>query len=748
MTILYSDDFTGADGSAPNSAKWDKAAWLWNTSNSPNPPTITGNLLSLNQSNYCCGVFSVTAFDLTAGGVHVKAVSVPLDAGATSALALHSSTSSNTPFHRIFVDNSGTLYIEDSSGYRYSRPYSSTSDVYWRLQALSGNVQAYTSPTGAPGSWVAVGGARPSLITLSSAKASLSHGRWTGPAAASGVLFDNYQVDTDAIADANAGESVAGIASNVPGGRIFKHSGSVWSIGATGSITEVGVYTGFTPNQIRLVQDGTSTPLSGFDWMTIGSATAGNYAHTFTNVPQAVGTGWYNVQLRDSAAPGTIYTTGKRGVGIHIGVYGQSQATGNAATGDNTLTPTGMSRVHGDQYSGLLTWASLQPGTMNGYIAADILLNSLTGGKVPIAFLNVGYPGIALVTGGNGTWLPLTNQYYTYVKNMLTALEGSVDAFVHIGGESDAAASVTQADFYAGLGTLFSATRTDCGNPNLPIIQVILGNAGSYWNDAQGEVIRAAQVQRCGDANTYRVESYDAELSGDLLHRSAAGYAEVARRWARAVAYAMGLTANWRSPRITAVSAVSQTVYDATIAYDGATDFTPASGVTGLRVTDSILATVITPTSVVRQNANTLRLTLPSAPANVPKIAVAYGASAASNFADNSALGLPLEYTSGVVSSAFVAKHCTLTLTTNGVTPAASQSGIVWAWWDAAPPNLTSTPSVSGTGASTNGSGVFDVPLAGTTLAVGQVGTLLALVSDGTPGSNSNKAFCAPVVVS
>lgn len=97
--------------------------------------------------------------------------------------------------------------------------------------------------------------------------------------------------------------------------------------------------------------------------------------------------------------------------------------------------------------------------------------------------------------------------------------------------------------------------------------------------------------------------------------------------------------------------------------------------------------------------------------------------------------------------AAFYPVQVALTLTTDGSTPAASQSGIVWAWYDASPPDLSALPVASGTGATTDASGVFNIVLDDSSLAPGQIGTLVAMVTDGTPGSGANKAFCGPVEV-
>lgn len=478
-------------------------------------------------------------------------------------------------------------------------------------------------------------------------------GVWFNTAAAAAGQYIGALSGTDV-----AAPPVEAIASAVADGRIFKHSGALWAASNTGSIVETGTYSGFTPNQVRLVQDGTNTPLTGFDWTAITTATGGAYAHTFTNVPQGVGTGWYSVQLRDSAVPATILSTGKRGVGMHIGHYGQSQSSNqfdNYPVVGSALTPTGMSRAHGGQAGAgtVWNWAALDPAKNSAIIAADILLNALTGGNIPMAFINMGYPGTGLVAGGSAQWLPTSGSLYQYGKSLLAGLEGSVDVMVDIRGESDANnGGVAQAAYYAGLGTLYAQTRTDCGNANLPIVLVMLGSVTSYWTDANGEAIKKAMVQKSLDANIYRVESYDAPLHTDNLHRNTTGCERVARRWARAVASILGLATGYRSPRISAFEQISATVYDATIAHGIGTDFTPTTAIPGLRLTDSVTASVLTTTTIARQAADKIRVTLSTAPANMPRVATAYGANVTANIADNSSLALPLEYNDGHTATA------------------------------------------------------------------------------------------------
>lgn len=90
----------------------------------------------------------------------------------------------------------------------------------------------------------------------------------------------------------------------------------------------------------------------------------------------------------------------------------------------------------------------------------------------------------------------------------------------------------------------------------------------------------------------------------------------------------------------------------------------------------------------------------------------------------------------------------TLSLTTDGTNPSANLTGLRWAFFDQALPNLLATPTATGTNGSTNSSGVITVNVTGTTLTAGATGYLI--VSDTTGSvtqSPSCKAFSAPVLV-
>lgn len=93
------------------------------------------------------------------------------------------------------------------------------------------------------------------------------------------------------------------------------------------------------------------------------------------------------------------------------------------------------------------------------------------------------------------------------------------------------------------------------------------------------------------------------------------------------------------------------------------------------------------------------------------------------------------------------ARTVTVTLTSDGATPRASLTGLRWAFWNEPKPDLMACPADSGTGETTDGSGVLVINVA-STLQPGGVGWLVVTDSDGTTTqSPEHKAFSGPVAV-
>lgn len=424
--------------------------------------------------------------------------------------------------------------------------------------------------------------------------------------------------------------------------------------GATGtaSISATGTYAGTAPDQARLVQDGTSTAVSGFDWATIGSATGGNWSHTFTSVPKG---GWYNVQVRNSGS-GDSVTSGKVGAGVLVMVDGQSSAwlwfSSTAYAGDSSLTPDAKLRVTGKQASN--AWNVPATTTMNAAIACGNAL--VTALSCPVGLIDGSWDGSGLTLSVNsGQWVSGggAGNAYTSSDSALTSAGGACAATIWIQGESDADNDVTQSDYYTALGALFGLRRTALSNSSHPYILALLARNTAGLTDAQVEAIKKAQVQKCADTAVYRVERADLPLHSDGTHHTATGYATLGARCAQAVLHALGEASSSRGPSIDSVQQVSSTAFDVNITLRGsATDYTPTSSITGFRALVS--GSPVTISSIAQQSATKIRVTLSSAPGSLPTFDYMWGAAPTITGAvkDNSSLALPLEYNSGVLATA------------------------------------------------------------------------------------------------
>lgn len=536
-------------------------------------------------------------------------------------------------------------------------------------------------------------------------------------------------------------------------GRIYPLSS-----GATGTatFTLAGTYSGTAPDQWRLVLDGGSTSVSGFDWASFTTApSGGTFSQTIASVPKLAG--WYNIQVRNSGAPTNIATSGKVGAGVLVAVDGQSQAwlwfSSTSYAGDSSLTPNTLVRITGVQ-PGTTTWAVPNAATMNGAIACGNAL--VTGLGCPVGLIDGSWDASGLLvpaaggaTGVGGQWISsgVAGTALTASNAAITAAGGAA-ATIWIQGEGDAGAGITQAAYYTALGQMIAIRRTHTSDASHPYVLALLARNDAGMADANREAIKLAQVQKCADTGVYRVERMDLPLHTDGVHHTAAGFTSLGQRCAQAVLVALGVATYYRGPRITAVNKVTSTTFDVTFALTSpATTITPVSSITGFRVLDG--GSPITVSSATRQSATKVRLTLASAPATLPTIQYLYGSlpTITGVIKDDSTLALPAEYNSGVVSAEAAATSVTLTLTTDGSTPAASLSGLKWAFFDQMPGSFLA-PVAQGTTESTDGSGSLVLDITGTTLAAGGTGWLVVTNTDGTTSqSPSAKAFAGPVTV-
>lgn len=433
-------------------------------------------------------------------------------------------------------------------------------------------------------------------------------------------------------------------------------------------------------------------------------------------------------------------------------VDGQSSAwlwfSATAYAGDSSLTPDAKLRITGKQPSSV--WLAPNTATMNAAIACGNAL--VTALSCPVALIDGSWDGSGLTLSiSSGQWISGggAGNAYTSSASALSTAGGDCAATIWIQGEGDADNDVTQSDYYTALGQLIGLRRTALSDSSHPYVVALLARNTAGLTDDQVEAIKKAQVQKCADTAVYRVERADLPLHSDGTHHTAAGYTTLGARCAQAVLHALGEVASSQGPSIASVQQVSSTAFDVNLTLRGsATDFTPTSSITGFRALVS--GSPVTISSVARQSATKVRITLSSAPGSMPTVDYMYGAAATITGAvkDNSSLTLPLEYNSGVLASA-VATAVTLTLTTDGTTPAASLTGLKWAFFDQVTPNLFAAPVAQGAVESTDGSGVLVLDITGSALAPGAVGWLIVTNSDGTTSqSPAHKLFAGPVTVS
>lgn len=212
--------------------------------------------------------------------------------------------------------------------------------------------------------------------------------------------------------------------------------------------------------------------------------------------------------------------------------------------------------------------------------------------------------------------------------------------------------ATTRAQYKDALNAIFADMRTMFGN--VPILIQRIGRRTSFANTGGVQAVREVQQELidehawCHDA----AEVYDQSLFDDV-HLSDTGYAEVSRRNARKLLSLFGESVSGADgPRIVSVSR-SGTSVTVTIAHDGASDFTPSSGIAGFRFFSD--AAEISITAAARTNATTITLTLASAPmGSVKTLYYGYDAMLGLNTAnvvrDNAAAPMPLRTFKGTVN--------------------------------------------------------------------------------------------------
>ena len=399
----------------------------------------------------------------------------------------------------------------------------------------------------------------------------------------------------------------------------------------TGTTTISGTYTG-TPTTIeaRVTNDGGSTVVK--DWSTISSSpTGGTFSGDIGQIAQG---GWYNVQVRFSDNSATASGTNKFGVGMLVGVTGQSQAVNwfYNATG---LTASSTTAV----FRGGTTWVTTTMSS--GAIAFSNKIHNALG-NVPVGFIDAGINGSVI-----SSWDETTDANFINFIASSTAIGGKLEYVVWNQGESDANAGTAEATYKTALGNVItnmraSTTRNRVGS--LPFLTTVLGNLTSYATDAQQQAIRNAETDGCLVANTCYIaaQMIDATTT-DGIHWDDAGYQLNGNRMAQTVLFILGNQSYYRGPYITSYIASTTSTFQINLTQNGGNDFAPTTSITGFTILDD--ASPETITSAIRVNANIIKLTISGTISGTPTVRYLYGyTNNSANVFDNSAMVLPMEF--------------------------------------------------------------------------------------------------------
>lgn len=207
------------------------------------------------------------------------------------------------------------------------------------------------------------------------------------------------------------------------------------------------------------------------------------------------------------------------------------------------------------------------------------------------------------------------------------------NAVIWAQGEADShqiGGNTSRAQYKAATEAVFADMRATLGD--VPIFFQRIGRRSDFTNTGGVQVVREVQ-QEIIDENDWCYETcqiYDLGLIdetgvSDAVHPNDAAYLVIAQRNARRICdYFSALNyIGLLGPSMTAAERSGTTV-TVTITHDGGTDFTPTSAIEGFTFFDDGVEIAIN--AAVRTDANTITLTLASAPTGVEELYYAYDA--------------------------------------------------------------------------------------------------------------------------
>ena len=409
--------------------------------------------------------------------------------------------------------------------------------------------------------------------------------------------------------------------------RVFQRVASARTITVAGNV-------GGTPSgvQARAVPYGTSISSSAYAWTTIAINPVTTYSGTL-NVPQG---GWYEIQVRDTAASVSAKGTNKWGVGIIVASIGQSNEQDPYSLSLNY--PSGDSRaiayISGDWNRIGNQADTFPPGTAyptygaaytTGLASIDgdslvYLANRLAAANsCPVCILPYAVGGSTI-----STWIPGSGANWTAFAAAAAAAGGDFEACIWLQGESDAGGdmAVYKTNLAAVRAGLLSITSR--ASSALAMAVVPIGPCTTSWTAVEGRfgAVRQAHLEYVAGASGVSIlnSATDASLRDGQVHYTQASHDRKARRTAEWVTRAAaGTPSTLQGPKISGAS-ISVNTITITISHQGGTTLLDGAGgsgtsLAGFRVFDGGTPITISGTSIT--GASTITLTLSTVPLGV-----------------------------------------------------------------------------------------------------------------------------------
>tara|TARA_R110002126_G_C10470043_1_gene501007 strand:- start:716 stop:3043 length:2328 start_codon:yes stop_codon:yes gene_type:complete len=411
----------------------------------------------------------------------------------------------------------------------------------------------------------------------------------------------------------------------------------------SGNITATvsGTYTG-TPANIerKVIYTDDLTTVSGFDWATYITGPTGN---TFTGaaivLPESPRQ--YRVDLRFSNDTGVTDSTNGFNTADKWLVYGQSLGEQLSSVGTD-ITPNSLAK-YADPVSGVYSTPTIGNGSTQ-------LLNDLVSetGFAQVA-VNAAMGAMALLevnesTVGNFLWDstdPDTVRYLE-VKAAILAVGTNIAGAVYVQGERDATGGFNLNTYESSLAAHFAQLRADT-RADLPIIISPIGRATGGGDEDNWELVKQAQITIANnDANIFYTLKYDLPLA-DTVHLTGAGYTSLGQRLANnAITNILGGSADWQSPTIASIEAVTTTSTRVNLTQGQGTDFTPTTGITGIELTETGDGYGVTGITAARETAASILVTHDAATVTAGRLYFGAAPVITGVVLDNSTLNLPI----------------------------------------------------------------------------------------------------------